>query len=69
MSFHSPVLKMRKWNESEIDALINVWETHPSLYDVKSRLYHNRTKREEILNSIVEEMKHIIPGKSHFNCN
>lgn len=69
ISFHSSVFKMRKWERTEIDALINIWETHPTLYDVRNRLYHNRTKREEIYNRIVEEIKAIIPGNLLFNCN
>jgi len=47
---------MASWTQNQIEALIDSYELHPSLYAVKHKDYHNKYKRNMALEEIVKKL-------------
>ena len=46
----------RKWSAEEINDLIDEFEKHPCLWDVFNREYHDKTRRQQALKEIEDEI-------------
>ncbi|KAM4565474.1 uncharacterized protein V3H82_014502 isoform 2-T2 [Fundulus diaphanus] len=44
------------WSQSTEEQLVELWRAHPSLYDVGSQSYHNRSKREKSWGKIATQL-------------
>lgn len=49
------------WTEEMEGQLVELWQANPSLYDVSSDHYHDRSKREKGWTDIAAELH--VPGK------
>ena len=49
--------KTRKWSEDEVDELIDMLEERVCLWDVFSKEYHNRNKREKAFEEMEEQLQ------------
>ncbi|XP_035988175.1 uncharacterized protein LOC110367769 isoform X9 [Fundulus heteroclitus] len=45
------------WSQSTEEQLVELWRAHPSLFDVGSQSYHNRTKREKSWGEIANQLQ------------
>ncbi|XP_065210756.1 uncharacterized protein LOC135838878 [Planococcus citri] len=54
---------MTRWNRTEVEALISLYESHPFLYDTRHEDYHNRAKRDKILTELAERINEIRGNK------
>lgn len=55
--------KTTRWNRTEIETLISLYESEPFLYDTKHEDYHNRIKRDRVITEIAEKINEVRGNK------
>lgn len=49
------------WTQAMEAQLVELWQAHPSLFDVASQIYHDRNNREKSWSEIAAQLQ--LPGK------